>query len=117
MPLDDAAAIFIRRAELWHKNHTAVEQRQCPMGIDLQSVRHRETCYGRAGFSIVCEPQSFSDPAQGNWIHRGFHAAGTTLCLYNERHDFLAAVWIANCLERRLPVKCWKSAESRLSPE
>jgi hypothetical protein len=27
----------------------------------------------RAAFSIVCEPQPFSDPAQDDWIHRGRH--------------------------------------------
>ena len=31
--------------------------------------------------SIVCEPQPFSDPAQGDWIHRGLHVARTALCL------------------------------------
>jgi hypothetical protein len=57
--------------------------------------------------SIVCEPQPFSDPAQGDWIHGGLHAPRTALCLYDERHDFLTAVWITNSLERSLPVERW----------
>ena len=76
-----------------------------------RETRHRLTAseISRAGqdISIVCEPQPFSDSAQGDWIYRGFHAARTALCLDDERDDFLAAVWIANCLERRLPVERW----------
>src|ERR1700690_4122863 len=61
-------------------------------------------------FSIVREPQSFADPAQGDWIHRRFHAPRTALSLDDERQYFLAAVWIAHCLERCLPVYCGRRA-------
>src|ERR1700722_3586711 len=62
---------------------------------------------GSAASQSSVSPSRFRTRCTMTGSTGGPHAARTALCLHDERDGFFAAVCIANCLERRLPVERW----------